>query len=429
MKYVFILILVILFSTPSMAQQRLLEDVVEEVNVSVLSITVDTLQGEQSLGAGFVIGAEGYIVTNAHVVEDAQKISAQTIYGDEYTAKLIGLDKKTDVALIKAEHPLGLEPVHFADSDTVRVGQSVFAIGNPYGLGNSVSSGIISAKERDIEKSTYDNFLQTDAAINQGNSGGPLFDMNGEVVGINTAIFAEQGESLGIGFATPANLAQWVIEKLKNKGVVERGWLGLSVRSVRTKNDAEIMQLAITEIAEDSPATKAGLKVGDVIERMGNVTLKNPRSFSTEIAALEPNTKLKATVKRDNKLIELELKVALMPEEKNNTDELNIDDAETGSAYVQTGVEFANLGLTADYDERTQDFVIISLKDDADMAKKGVAVGNRIIAADNKKIYGIEDFRIKLKEAQRKGLIELKIKSGQDIDTVIVDLGNKDESR
>ncbi len=427
MKFLSYLFIAVLLAQSSQAEERMLEDVIDEVNVSVLSITVDTDGGEQALGAGFVVGADGYIVTNAHVVEEAKDIRAETIYGDAYATKLIGIDKKTDVALLKAEHPLGLEPVHFADSDAVRVGQAVFAIGNPYGLGNSVSSGIISAKERDIEKGVYDNFLQTDAAINQGNSGGPLFNMNGEVVGMNTVIFSEQGENIGLGFATPANMVQWVVNSLKENGKVERGWLGLSVRPVRAKGD-NVMQLAIAEIVENSPAAKAGLKVGDIIERLSNISLKNPRLFSAEIAAAKPATKLSAVVKRDGKIINLEIEVASMPSEETSEKEgiapwQKFEDAGLSKEKFEKSVEFNELGMTAYYDEAAQNFIIIAVEPETDAAQKGIVAGNLLLAVDNKKIYGIEDLQTKIKQAAAKGQMELKIKSGQDFDTITVKLG------
>lgn len=430
MKLILALLFFILPINSGLAQERSLEDVIDEVNTSVLSITVDTESGEQALGAGFIIGADGYIVTNAHVVDDAKSIRAETIYGDEYQVKLVGVDKKTDIALLKAEHPLGLEPVHFADSDNVRLGQAVFAIGNPYGLGNSVSGGIISAKERNIEKGAYDNFLQTDAAINQGNSGGPLFNMNGEVVGVNTAIFSEQGENMGLGFATPSNMVQWVVEQLKANGTVERGWIGISVRPVQTKGEDKALQLAITEIAENSPAAEINLKVGDIIERLSNISLQNPRIFSAEIAATKPQTKLDAVVRRDDKLLKFQIEVAPMPQEDKTDKNREIapwqkfEDYGPDKDKPANSTEFEQLGISAYYDDIAQDFVITTLKADADMAQKGVIAGNRIIAADNKKIYGVEDFQTKLKQAAEKGQLELKIKSEQNIDTVTVKLEN-----
>lgn len=418
----------LLIAFPCLAEERALEDVIEDVNVAVLNVSVNTNSGEQALGAGFVIGAEGYAVTNSHVVEDAKSITVSTIYGDDYEADLIGADKTTDVALIKIKHPKGLEAVHFADSDNVRVGNAVFAIGNPYGLGNSVSTGIISAKERDIEKGPYDNFLQTDASINQGNSGGPLFDMNGEVVGMSTAIFSLQGENMGIGFATPANMVQWVVERLKTDGEVKRGWLGISVRPVRTKDDNAVMQLAITKIEENSPALAAGLRVGDIIERLENISLKNPRLFSAEVAAVRPQTKLKAIVRRDSKILPIDLTVADMPKPEDETADpegifhpQSAEDLGLSSEQLASAVDFADLQIKAYYDEKAQEYIITEVAPDAELAAKGFEIGNRIIAADNKKIFGAEDFKIKLQQSKDKGQIELKIKSGtSNIDVVTI---------
>ena len=430
MKILWSVFVASLIALPCFAEGRTLEDVIDDVNAAVLSVTVNTNSGEQALGAGFVIGAEGYAVTNSHVVEDAKDIMVSTIYGDDYEADLVGADKVTDVALIKIKQPKGLETVHFADSDNVRVGNAVFAIGNPYGLGNSVSTGIISAKERDIEKGPYDNFLQTDASINQGNSGGPLFNMNGEVVGMNTAIFSLQGENMGLGFATPANMVQWVVERLKTDGEVIRGWLGISVRPVRAKDDNAVMQLAITKIEENSPALAGGLKVGDIIERMDNISLKNPRLFSAEVAAIKPQTKLKAVVRRDGEILPFELTMAQMPQDKNKKTDpegifhpQSVEDLGLSQEQLAKAVEFTELQIKAYYDEKAQEFIITEIAPDAELAIKGFEIGNRIIAADNRKIFGEEDLRIKLKQSIDKGKIELKIKSGaSNLDVVTLKL-------
>lgn len=430
MKILWSVFVASLIALPCFAEERTLEDVIDDVNAAVLSVTVNTNSGEQALGAGFVIGAEGYAVTNSHVVEDAKDIMVSTIYGDDYEADLVGADKVTDVALIKIKQPKGLEAVHFADSDNVRVGNTVFAIGNPYGLGNSVSTGIISAKERDIEKGPYDNFLQTDASINQGNSGGPLFNMNGEVVGMNTAIFSLQGENMGLGFATPANMVQWVVERLKTDGEVIRGWLGISVRPVRAKDDNTVMQLAITKIEENSPALAGGLKVGDIIERMDNISLKNPRLFSAEVAAIKPQTKLKAVVRRDGEILPFELTMAQMPQDKNKKTDpegifhpQSVEDLGLSQEQLAKAVEFTELQIKAYYDEKAQEFIITEIAPDAELAIKGFEIGNRIIAADNRKIFGEEDLRIKLKQSIDKGKIELKIKSGaSNLDVVTLKL-------
>mgnify|MGYP002834339154 CR=1 FL=1 len=223
----------------------------------------------QALGSGFVIDPSGYIVTNNHVIEQANEIRVKFQDDTELEAKLIGTDKLTDLALLKVESKKPLNFLKFADSDKARVGHSVIAIGNPFGLGGTVTSGIVSARNRDIGMTRYDDFIQTDASINQGNSGGPLFDMNGDVIGINTAILGRNG-SIGIGFSIPSNSAKIVIDQLIEFGETKRGWLGVRIQEV-TKEIAEVEKLKkpqgalVASVGENSPADKAGIKAGDII--------------------------------------------------------------------------------------------------------------------------------------------------------------------
>lgn len=223
-----------------------------------------------SLGSGFIIDASGYIITNNHVVEQADEISITLSDDSKYKATVIGRDKKTDLALVKIDSKKPLPFVTLGDSDAMRVGDWVIAIGNPYGLGGSVTQGIISARQRSINAGPFDDFLQTDAPINRGNSGGPLFNMKGEVIGINTAIFSPSGGSIGIGFAIPTSLAKTVIGQLKETGHTTRGWLGVKIQEV-SEEAAESVGLAkpmgalVLEVTKGSPADKAGLKAGDII--------------------------------------------------------------------------------------------------------------------------------------------------------------------
>ncbi len=223
-----------------------------------------------SLGSGFIIDPAGYIVTNNHVIADADQIKVILADQKEYTAKLVGTDTKTDVAVLKIVAPAPLPAVHFGNSDVARVGDWVLAIGNPFGLGGSVTAGILSAKDRDIRSGPYDDFLQTDAAINKGNSGGPLFNMQGEVIGINSAIFSQSGGSVGIGFAVPAKIAAPVVAQLIKYGHVRRGWLGVRIQSV-TDEIAEALALKgargalVAGVSPGSPAEKAGILPGDVV--------------------------------------------------------------------------------------------------------------------------------------------------------------------
>jgi serine protease Do len=225
---------------------------------------------QQSLGSGFIIDKDGYILTNNHVIENAGMIMVKLANEKEYEAKVVGRDPRTDLALIKINARGDLPVVRIGDSDSLQVGDWVLAIGNPFGLGQTVTAGIVSAKGRVIGQGPYDDFIQTDAAINPGNSGGPLFSTKGEVVGINTAIFSQSGGNIGIGFAVPINMAKSLVPQLKAKGRVSRGWLGVSIGPV-TDEAAKELKLKDTkgalvmEVVERSPADRAGLQQGDVI--------------------------------------------------------------------------------------------------------------------------------------------------------------------
>lgn len=425
MKPLYLLILLCLWTMPSNAeslqepaQQELsLEDVIESVSPAVVEIAVATTDGEQVSGAGFVVGKDGYVVTNAHVVENAAKTTIITTNEDEYSAKIIGIDSKTDIALLQTDQPLGLAPAQFADSDNVRVGNTVFAIGNPYGLGNSVSLGIISAKERDISSGPYDNFLQTDAAINQGNSGGPLFNLQGEIIGMNTAIFSTDGRNQGLGFATPANIVQWVVNQLQKNGRVVRGWLGIDVGLVKAKEDPTIKQLAIVSMSEDSPAATSGLKVGDVIERLGNINLKNARLFAGEIAATKPDTILPWTVRRDGVLISADIKVAEMPQAQKEN-----QPAEPIVVNDKNWVHLTELDAKGFYSDSKQRFIITEIDPNGVLAEKGIEVGQSLLSLNNKKVFGVEDLRVKIKEARDIGRMTLQFDNNGEIDTVIIDM-------
>ena len=420
-----------------------LEDVIDEVNLTVVNVVAELKDGEKALGAGIIIEADGYIVTNAHVTEGAQKIYVFLNDGRQYSAKIVGSDEKTDIALLKTEQSENFEPADFADSDEVRVGNTVFAIGNPFGLGSSVSLGIISAKERDIEKGPYDNFLQTDATINQGNSGGPLFNRDGKIIGMNTAIFSLDGQYAGIGFATPSNTVKWVAQQIKKKGKVERGWLGFSVQRVAEKGEKGNYVLAVDSLKEDSPAAKGGLMVGDIIKEFGEIELKNPRLFSLEISKMPVGTQIPAVIKRDDKMLDLSFEVALMPDEKaskmsdvefgleskteeetrlKNFAELGIDNTQ-----IINAVEFKQIGIKAYFEEKNREFVVVEVKPKSDAYNKGLKVGDKIIAVNDTKPFGAEDFSVKLKNAARIGMVELDILSGTKAYSLNLKIGHNNE--
>jgi serine protease Do len=257
----------------------------------------------EGLGSGFIIDSEGYIVTNHHVVARAEEITVTLNDGTKYRAELKGSDPKTDLALLKIEAQKPLPHVAFGDSHGARVGDWVVAIGNPFGLGGSVTAGIISARGRDIQSGPFDDFLQVDAPINRGNSGGPLFDLDGNVIGINTAIFSPTGGSVGIGFAIPAAMAETVIADLRDDGQVVRGWLGVQIQTV-TPEFAESLGLdkehgaLVTSVVPGSPADNAGLQAGDVILKAGSDAIERMRDLPKLVAGLEPDTRVQMTVWR-----------------------------------------------------------------------------------------------------------------------------------
>jgi serine protease Do len=271
-------------------------------------------QKAQAVGTGFIVDANGWIVTNFHVAGKADSITVTLADGRKLPAKMVGGDEKTDLALIKVESDKPLPFVTFADATKVRVGQPVMAVGNPFGLGGTVTTGIVSARGRDIHSGPFDDYIQTDAAINRGNSGGPLFDMDGKVIGINTAIFSPSGGSVGLGFAIPSSLAEPVVAQLKANGRVERGLLGVQIQPV-TEELAQSMSLGsekgalVAQVTPDSPALAAGIKSGDVIKSVDGKNIESIRDLTRMISAIKPGTSVKLGVWRDGKDMSMTAKV------------------------------------------------------------------------------------------------------------------------
>ncbi len=259
-------------------------------------------RGRQSLGSGVIASGDGYVVTNFHVVRGADAIVVRLADQSEFQAKLVGGDPRTDLALLKIDGR-GLAAMPFGDSDRLEVGEPVMAIGNPFGLEQTVTTGIVSAKERFIGSGPYDDFIQTDASVNPGNSGGPLVDVRGALVGINTAIFSQTGGSVGIGFAIPVNIAKDVLRQLRETGKVVRGYLGVAVAPVtpetrRGSNLSGTKGALVAEVVSGSPAAAAALKPGDVIVRYQGDDLQDPRDLTRRVAATPPGTSVKLEVAR-----------------------------------------------------------------------------------------------------------------------------------
>jgi serine protease Do len=274
----------------------------------------ETPRGRQSLGSGAIASADGYIVTNNHVVADAEEIVVRLADQSEHKAKLIGSDPKTDIALLKIE-ARNLTALPFGDSDKLQVGEPVMAIGNPFGLEQTVTTGIVSAKERFIGSGPYDDFIQTDAAVNPGNSGGPLVDTRGALVGINTAIFSQSGGSVGIGFAIPINLAKDVLRQLRETGKVVRGYLGVAVAPV-TPDVRQAAKLdgqagaVVAEVVPRSPAAEAGIKPGDVIVGFQGEQVHDPRELTRRVAGTPPGATVSLRLARNGRAESVSVKLA-----------------------------------------------------------------------------------------------------------------------
>jgi serine protease Do len=332
-------------------------------------------------GSGFFISPDGFVVTNNHVVEDAEDITVTLESGDKYPAKLIGTDPRTDVALVKVNAPNKTFPfVKFSQKDP-RVGDWVLAVGNPFGLGGTVTAGIISAHNRDIGSGPYD-YLQIDAAVNRGNSGGPSFNLDGEVVGMNTAIFSPSGGSVGIAFAVPADLVQEVVNQLKQTGTVDRGWLGVVIQNVSDDiadsiGMTEAKGAMITKVTEDGPAAKEDLKPGDVIVEVNGEKINDSRDLARKIAELHPETDVKLSIVRYGEKRQLTMKLGTFPSGKKLAalEEEKLPDA---------GQEMKNLGLSLAPAAKIpgagdEGVVITEVDPKSDAADKGLKPGDVIL--------------------------------------------------
>ncbi len=355
---------------------------------------------QQALGSGFVIDPTGYIVTNHHVIAEANEIKVKFQDDKELTAKLIGQDKLTDLALLKVESKEPLKFVNFANSDKARVGHSVIAIGNPFGLGGTVTSGIISAFNRDINSGPYDSFIQTDASINKGNSGGPLFNMKGDVVGINSAIFSPSGGSVGIGFSIPSNLAKPIIEQLRKFGKTQRGWLGVRIQEV-TPEIAESLGLEKSEgvlismVNPNEPAEKAGLRAGDVIINFNGKKVKNVRALQRMVAEAAISSSAKVDIWRNKKINKFKVKLA----EREKFDEQAQSDQKNDKPSQVNDKEYEvdNIGLRLkdisdilrdqyNIDKNLTGAVVTGVKNNSPASNTGIGVGNVIAQISQKKI-------------------------------------------
>ncbi len=382
-----------------------------------------------SLGSGFVIDKSGIIITNNHVIDKADEIQVIFTDGKKLKAKVIGRDKKTDLAVLKVEPKTPLVAVSFGDSKKLRVGDWVMAIGNPFGLGGSVSLGIVSARNRDINSGPYDDFIQTDAAINKGNSGGPLFNMDGEVVGINTAIISPSGGSIGIGFSIPSSTASRVISQLREFGETRRGWLGVRIQSI-TDDLAESLGLEnskgalVADLTETGPAEKAGMKPGDVIVEFDSQPVDKLSDLPRIVARAPVGKRVDVVVIRKGKKVTIGVTLGRLEDgEKIIAQKAgNKKNGETKTVSV-LGMKLAGISdeLRKKYKigEKSKGVVVTAVEADSTAADKRIQPGDIIAEAGEKEISTPADLEKRVKELKKEGrgsilLLILKTARGGD---------------
>ena len=374
-----------------------------------------------SLGSGFIIDPSGLIVTNNHVIEDADQITVTLNDGSTLPAKLIGRDEKTDLALLKISARKPLPAARFGDSDKARIGDWVIAIGNPFGLGSTVTAGIVSARNRNIDAGPYDEFLQTDAPINRGNSGGPLFDMGGNVVGVNSAIYSPSGGSVGIGFSIPSNLARDVIQQLRTAGVVRRGYVGVNIQQV-TDDIAEGMGLPgaigalVSAVTPNGPAARAGIHTGDIILGFDGKKIVDPRTLSRAAASTQIGKTVAVDIMRNKQRLTLRLTVQRLnePAPKSN----RAPPPKPKSKMSQLGLSLSPLDNDARAAYRVPGgvvgVVVTDVAPDSPADEKNVRPGDVIVAVQSQPVRTPDDVMRR---------INADLRSGRKVEVLLVNRG------
>jgi len=381
----------------------------------------------QSLGSGFVISADGYIVTNNHVIAEADEVAVNFADGRSLEAEIVGSDEKTDIALLKTNPDAPLDFVSFGDSDSARVGDWVLAIGNPFGLGGSVSAGIISARNRDIRAGPYDDFIQTDAAINRGNSGGPLFDLDGRVIGVNTAIISPTGGSIGIGFAVPASLAKTVVDQLREFGETRRGWLGVRIQHVNDEI-AEAIGLdepkgaLVASVTTDGPAEGAGIEAGDVILRFDGQEVAEMRDLPRMVAETPVGKTVRVVVFRKGKTQTIKVQLGrLEDQELSSTGTGEVDDEPDTAELGELGMTLSALSDSArqrfDIGEDVTGVLVTEVDNSGPAGRKGIRSGDVIVEVGQEPVSTPAEVTTRIEDAISEGRksVLLLVQSGGDL--------------
>ena len=368
-----------------------------------------------SLGSGFIVDPAGLVVTNNHVIADADEVNVILNDGSTLKAEVVGRDQRTDLALLRVKPTKPLKAVKFGDSDKLRLGEWVIAIGNPFSLGGSVTAGIVSARNRDIQSGPYDNYIQTDAAINRGNSGGALFNLNGEVIGVNTAIISPTGGSIGIGFAVPSNSAVQVVDQLKQYGETRRGWLGVHVQNV-TEEIATSMGLKepagalVAKVSPDSPAAAAGIEESDVILKFDGQPIESMRSLPRAVAATAIGKAVPVELMRKGQTVDVTVTVGRLPADEEAADVVKGEEGQPQSEVEKE--DLLGLSMAPLTDELRNQYgigksvegvVITEVKPDSPAAQKDVKPGDVIVEVTQEKVKQPQDVKARLLAVRKSG--------------------------
>ncbi|MGV1757047.1 DegQ family serine endoprotease [Rhizobium sp. A22-96] len=368
-------------------------------------------QRAMALGSGFIISPDGIIVTNNHVIQNAVDIKVTLDDGTELPAKLLGADAKSDLAVLKIQAPKPLATIAWGDSDRLKLGDQILAIGNPFGIGTTVTAGIVSARGRDLHSGPYDDFIQIDAPINHGNSGGPLVDREGNVVGINTAIYSPNGGSVGVGFAIPSDEAKTIVAKLEKSGSIDHGYLGVAIQPV-TSDVANAMGLSQTQgalvasVNDDTPAARAGIKSGDIVTAVGNETVKTPKDLSRLVADLSPGDQRSVTLWRNGKSLDVNVTIGGNDDSKQAANDSG-DGKVQPSNQPSIGVGLAN--LTPDVRQQlnlprsVEGAVVANVNPDKPAAAAGIQTGDIIVSVNDRPVRNAHEVQTAVVQANKDG--------------------------